>query len=823
MLVFLNSPMILLLITSYLVLIQLFFQSVIDELSSTSLVRIILNGILILIVLRIGEIRNDVRICIGTFLGILGVFCILLTVYIRYFNTIPTIFTLKLLSQVSDVHGSVKALINPDQYALLSGLILCICLYMFRKIKKYSSKDYIVCLLIIICLLLFPWIKLSYDLIVSKKQVKAEFRTSASNAITKYGYIPYLAYHFFYIQSQLDYSAHLNNPFPPRQNTVRKRTGYNFLIIQIESLDKTLLDRKDINGVPITPVLNKLKAENIYYPNFYAQHSGGGSSDAEIAALSGLLPLSEIPTMTSHELSHLPSVTKILGVAGYKSYALHGNVGSFWNRSLAYKQLGFDKFFDSKYYSEWGSGWKSMDGVFLEESLPYIEEISEQGAFLIYMITLSLHGPYSIGIETEFNKSIHAENVYNKFYFQKAAYTDRELGIFLGYLKDKGILDNTIIIIFGDHTSDLKNNEYDCGKDVSENIPLIIIHPEKQIQIINTYGSHVDIAPTILDLAGLPDCELMFGRSLIKWYPERLFPIIVGDNNYIITPLGKIPLNECLNPIYSQIIDYCRSYFYKIYPVEIKPIDPLPQNRYLAHAMGAIDGRIYTNSKEAFIRSYNLGLRLMEVDFCLTKDVHWVCFHDGLEERINAVENISNITQDQFLQSKMDSKFSLLDIEGLFELMQKYPDSYIVTDIKGSFENGISYITQCAKERDKRLLKRIIPQIYSPEDLDFIRKNQDFTSVIFTLYRSELPRGEIVKFVTENKDIIKAVAVSETAFSPALAADMMELKIPLYVHTINSRDKMNYFDSLGAYGYYTDLLDETVFPVHVTPQAKFLP
>ena len=819
---FINSPLILILITSNLLLIQVFFQSTLDLFSRFFFFRLFIDAILFFIILRMGEGRKWLRITIFTIFLLLGLTYISVIVHIRYFKVVPTLFSLKLLFQLNEVAGSVSALIKHDQIALFIGLILCLSLYLFRKQRNVSFKECISSSVMVLLLLLFPWGKLGYDLLVSNKQVKADFHISASNAIDRYGYLPYLCYHYFYIQSQLNYKSHLPNPLLPRKkNITSKPTKYNFLIIQAESLDNALLDRKDINGIPVTPVLNKLKADNIYFPNFYAQHAGGGSSDAEIAALTGLLPLHEIPTMSSHDLRHLPSLVKILKEYGYKSYALHGNVGNFWNRFLAYKQLGFEHFYDKKYYSELAGGFGSLDGEFFKESIPYIEEISKEQPFFIYLITLTMHCPYNLTIITEFNKHIKANIVYNEFYYQRAVYTDRALGVLLDELRKKGILDNTVVLIFGDHTSGLQNDEYDCGKNESENIPLIILHPDHLKGIDQTYGSHIDIAPTILDLAGLSASDAMFGRSLLTWHPERINPIAVGNRNYIVTPMGNLPFEDAYSSVYSDILKYSRSYFYEIPDEQKKKSDVLSENRYIAHAMGSINNKTYTNSREAFVRSYDLGLRLMEVDFSFTKDKKLVCFHDGMENRIGLSADISEISRCKFLELKMDEQYTLLDFEGLLELMKEYPDVYIVTDIKGSFTKGVVYMVKTINRNDPDLMNRIILKIYSSENLVYIRQNNDFKSVIFTMYRSDMSNKQVVEFVLKNSDIIKAVTVGETVFSASMAADFLENKIPLFVHIINDSQKMEKLSAIGAYGFYTDLFDSMTDPVQINIRHNF--
>lgn len=65
-------------------------------------------------------------------------------------------------------------------------------------------------------------------------------------------------------------------------------------------------------------------------------------------------------------------------------------------------------------------------------------------------------------------------------------------------------------------------------------------------------------------------------------------------------------------------------------------------------------------------------------------------------------------------------------------------------------------------------------------------------------------------FTIKNKDIIQAVTVHQAAFSPTMAAELLEHKIPIYVHTVNSADKMEQLFRIGAFGFYTDLYDSLV-------------
>ena len=56
--------------------------------------------------------------------------------------------------------------------------------------------------------------------------------------------------------------------------------------------------------------------------------------------------------------------------------------------------------------------------------------------------------------------------------------------------------------------------------------------------------------------------------------------------------------------------------------------ESLGENHLIAHALGGIGGKPYSNSLEAFIENYNKGIRIFEVDLSITSDGYVVCRHD---------------------------------------------------------------------------------------------------------------------------------------------------------------------------------------------------
>ena len=122
----------------------------------------------------------------------------------------------------------------------------------------------------------------------------------------------------------------------------------------------------------------------------------------------------------------------------------------------------------------------------------------------------------------------------------------------------------------------------------------------------------------------------------------------------------------------------------------------------IAHALGGIDDKYYTNSKEALLYNYELGHRAFEVDFSVTSDEKLVCVHDwehGAFIQNRGEEKI--LTKEEFEGGIIFEKYTPISVEELLTFMEMHKDIWFVTDTKDSdpslvtFE--ISYIVNTAK------------------------------------------------------------------------------------------------------------------------------
>lgn len=242
---------------------------------------------------------------------------------------------------------------------------------------------------------------------------------------------------------------------------------------------------------------------------------------------------------------------------------------------------------------------------------------------------------------------------------------------------------------------------------------------------------------------------------------------------------------------------------------------------YIAHAFGGILGNSYTNSREAFLLNYQLGHRLFEVDFDVTTDNRTVLAHDADGWRTNAVVKADSdvqiaanpdptaFTYDNFMSSLWYDKYHPLDIDALFQLLQEYPDIYIITGTKYFDEEHVSLqfseFVNTAKNYDEGILNRFIPQIYHQEMLDMIMNIYPWKSVIYTLYSDpDWTPENVLEFATDSG--VKFITMWGSLVEQGTLDLWKTAEIKVAAHTINNLTQANRLRSLGVSIIYTDFL-----------------
>jgi len=459
--------------------------------------------------------------------------------YLRYYNTIITVPVIYNARYLGPVKESVLSLIRKRDifyFIDIPFFILFVIVYRkkFKEIKLPFLKRCVAAVLLI--LVSFTGFKVAYS-----KNDTSEYD---NNYIVKNLGIGYFHYYDIrrYVKQNWNRNKNLSNDeineikvffeekneqsnkSPKKYSGIAK--GKNLIIIQMEALQGFLVGQK-INGKEITPNLNKLIEESLYFNNIYVQVAGGNTSDAEFMTNTSLYPAKEGAAYFRFSTNEYNTLSKELKKEGYDSYALHAYGPAFWNRTEMYKAIGFDRFISvNDYvldeYIGWG-GWALSDDSFYRQSM---EIIDVQKPFYSFFITLSGHHPYTYFEDKQTFDVGKYDKTYFANYIKAQNYADAALGRFIERLKNMGLYDNSLIIVYGDHTGLPKAQskellEFLGKKDDSvdwiklQKIPLVIHCPGIDPEVIEKTGGQVDIFPMIANMMGIKNYYAM-GKDLIN-------------------------------------------------------------------------------------------------------------------------------------------------------------------------------------------------------------------------------------------------------------------------------------------------------------------
>ena len=332
-------------------------------------------------------------------------------------------------------------------------------------------------------------------------------------------------------QTAIDKLKGIVPPQAPQYRGAEK--GKNVIVIQMESFQSFLIGLK-VNGVEVTPTMNRLAAGDFYYNHFYTMVGQGTTSDAEFTVNTSLYVPEHEPATQNDVNKVLPSLPKLMQQNGYTTATFHTNDVEFWNRKELYQALGWEKYFDHSYFGDEDHiAFGASDEVLYKKTAEQLIRMQDAGQpFYAQVISMSSHHPYNIprekvtlDIPKKLNDTLAGR------YLEAQNYADRALGGFIEQLKSSGLWDNSVVILYGDHQGlpvyalskaekssleEMLGHPYDY-KDMF-NIPLILHAPGITYPAVQPKtGGQIDLLPTIANLTGAPiDNQIHFGTDLLN-------------------------------------------------------------------------------------------------------------------------------------------------------------------------------------------------------------------------------------------------------------------------------------------------------------------
>lgn len=317
-----------------------------------------------------------------------------------------------------------------------------------------------------------------------------------------------------------------------------KYKGSNVIMIQTEAFMNFVIGQS-IGGQEITPNFNRLMKDSMYFSNFYHQTGQGRTSDADFVTHSSLLPLPTGSVFTRYADREYDTLPEILKEQGYGTNVFHAYDSSFWNRTTMYREMNYDRFYSKKDFEMNDvQGWSLSDKAFFAQSLDEMKGIKQP--FYSFLITLTSHHPYYVPKNAaKLDTGAFEGSIFGN-YLQSIHYVDEAFGQFVEQMKQQGLWDNTILLIYGDHDNSIKEKaDYEkfLGRDLNaldmeqimNQVPLLIRLPDGgHAGVYPEAAGMMNVTPSILHLLGVSDESYYWIGSHLFDDEPRLIPLRSG-------------------------------------------------------------------------------------------------------------------------------------------------------------------------------------------------------------------------------------------------------------------------------------------------------
>ena len=561
-------------------------------------------GFLILVTLISLTIKKEKRIKYFITLSIIfNIVCIVNSIYYHYYSSFASISLIANITFASDVSDAiVENVLKAVDLIYIWQTITLVIIYKKTNKKEYikhkENKKKLVKTGLITSLSLFAVAALFMPLNAWSRLYNLWNRESV---VMNHGIYVYQLDDFIQsltpkITSVLGHDKKLKkvtdyykeNKYTPSNNEYTNIfKGKNIIVIHAESMQKFAMDLT-FNNKEVTPNLNKLANEGIFFSNFYSQVGVGTSSDAEFTFNTSLMPSTKGTVFVNYFDRDYISIPKLLKEQGYYTYSMHANTGDFWNRNTMHKSLGYDKFYSKdSYIIDETIGLGLSDKSFFRQSVDIMKQVKEEEnkPFYSLLIMLSNHTPFSdLALMEDYKTTIdvtidnqtvtrdYLNNTTMGNYLRSVHYADSAIGEFIDNLDKEGLLENTVLVIYGDHDARLDFEDFNLlynydpitdtiktendegyipytkyNYELDRKVPFIIWTKDQNYNLnVNTPMGMIDVLPTLGNMIGIHS-DYQLGKDIMN---------LKGDDNTVTFIDGsfltsKVYYNSPKGEIYS--------------------------------------------------------------------------------------------------------------------------------------------------------------------------------------------------------------------------------------------------------------------------------
>jgi lipoteichoic acid synthase len=493
--------------------------------------------------------------------------------YVRYFGDVLSVAALTAAGQLGMITSSILALVKPADLLFFADLLV-LPLFVRSRGREPAGRPARQAALVLLgagaALSVYP---------VATILRRGEYDYFKLRGASKIGLFNY---HVYDLAINLDRGERQVTPAERvRARAVLERTrgadprrselfgiarGSNLILVMVEALHAFPLGLV-ANGVEVTPHLNALARRSITFENFYDQTWHGVTSDGEFTALQSLHPLAEGGVPTRYGTHRFFALPHVLARNGYTTLSAHGFSGAIWMMSTAHPAYGIQQsWFRERFDQREQLGMGLSDASFFRQVMPRLA--GEREPFMAFLVTLSTHFPYKLPAPLRTPALAEPEGSLLAAYLQSVYQLDRAIGELVAGLERSGLLDRSVLAVFGDHvafgdadelvallTRYARYPERRAGFDpawwrTARRLPLIIHLPgDAAAGVRSGSAGHLDIAPTLLTLLGIAEPrmpalgrDLTMGGSSLVVFRDGSF--VVGDT-VCVRPSAAIAAEEC--------------------------------------------------------------------------------------------------------------------------------------------------------------------------------------------------------------------------------------------------------------------------------------
>lgn len=372
-----------------------------------------------------------------------------------------------------------------------------------------------------------------------------------------------MIYTKLHTSSDEGYESHLDSSFV---QAFHGDGDIRVVMVILESFSSYIMDGGEGGLTGITPQLQRLTKEGLFFSHFY---SNSFRTDRALVSILSGYPAQPTTSLMKypHKTNGLYSIAGSLSANGFNTTYVYGGDANFTNMRSYLMATGFGRIIaEEDYPSRDKTGkWGANDSVLFDKALAELSHSKKNKRTFCVVQTSSSHEPYDVPHHFIENRPLNAFH-----------YADEQLGRFVSQLKAQKEWEHTLLVIVPDHAGCYPEPEPDGFAPYFNRIPMLMLGGAIKVACeITTIGCQQDIAATLLGMLGIEHSEFTFSKDIFDneapHFAFFTFPDAVGmvtsenhfmyDNRsnkliYNIGPSADVPLRKAqayLQRLYDDI------------------------------------------------------------------------------------------------------------------------------------------------------------------------------------------------------------------------------------------------------------------------------